>query len=209
MAVCLKTQAAAQNKVINGTVVRVLDGDTVTVMENWTGKLYRIRLASIDAPEKDQPYGREAMVLLRQLAYGKEVEAHVRENDKYQRLVAHVFVGSDPASRRMCANFGSTSAGSCATDGYTAPTSAGNSTTNDYPSAGSCATDLCCVLLQQGAAWHLSYFDRHDENYMLHHQLEQQARNNKIGLWATPYPIAPWKWRQNKKLGGTNHGSNL
>ena len=41
-----------------GKVVRVLDGDTVEVMHD--GKAERIRLAQIDCPEKDQPFGQAA-----------------------------------------------------------------------------------------------------------------------------------------------------
>jgi micrococcal nuclease len=38
-----------------GKLVKVLDGDTVEVMHN--GKAERIRLAQIDCPEKNQPFG--------------------------------------------------------------------------------------------------------------------------------------------------------
>ncbi|WP_228146360.1 thermonuclease family protein [Klebsiella pneumoniae] len=41
---------------ISGRIVRVLDGDTVEMLE--PGKqLTLIRLAGIDAPEKSQPFG--------------------------------------------------------------------------------------------------------------------------------------------------------
>ena len=41
---------------ISGRVVRVLDGDTVEVLEP-DNRLTRVRLAGIDAPEKSQPFG--------------------------------------------------------------------------------------------------------------------------------------------------------
>ncbi|EYB64730.1 endonuclease [Escherichia coli] len=41
---------------IHGRVVRVLDGDTIEVMDSR--KAVRIRLINIDAPEKKQDYGR-------------------------------------------------------------------------------------------------------------------------------------------------------
>ena len=39
---------------IQGMVVKVADGDTVTIMDN-NGNKHRIRLGGIDPPEKDQP----------------------------------------------------------------------------------------------------------------------------------------------------------
>lgn len=39
---------------ISGRIVRVLDGDTVEVLETGN-RLTRVRLAGIDAPEKNQP----------------------------------------------------------------------------------------------------------------------------------------------------------
>jgi len=41
-----------------GKLVKVLDGDTVEVMHD--GKAERIRLAQIDCPEKNQPFGQAA-----------------------------------------------------------------------------------------------------------------------------------------------------
>jgi len=44
---------------INGRIVRVLDGDTVEMLEPGN-QLVRIRLAGIDAPEKSQPLGQRS-----------------------------------------------------------------------------------------------------------------------------------------------------
>ena len=43
----------------------VVYGDTVHATKE--GKLYKIRLTEIDAPERDQPYGAESTKLLKQL----------------------------------------------------------------------------------------------------------------------------------------------
>ena len=40
-------------------VVRIIDGDTIHVRD-ITGETHRIRLAMIDAPEREQPFGTEA-----------------------------------------------------------------------------------------------------------------------------------------------------
>ena len=41
---------------LQGKVVKVADGDTVTIVDD-NGKKHRIRLMGIDAPENNQSYG--------------------------------------------------------------------------------------------------------------------------------------------------------
>ena len=41
---------------LQGKVVKIADGDTVTVVDD-SGKKHRIRLMGIDAPENNQSYG--------------------------------------------------------------------------------------------------------------------------------------------------------
>ena len=55
-----------QPLVIKGLQVeKVIDGDTVYGLLG--DKTYKIRLAEIDAPERDQPFGRQSKVFLRKL----------------------------------------------------------------------------------------------------------------------------------------------
>lgn len=54
---------------IHGRVVRVLDGDTIEVMDSR--KAVRIRLVNIDAPEKKQDYGRWSTDTMKSLVAGK------------------------------------------------------------------------------------------------------------------------------------------
>lgn len=56
----------------NGKVVKVHDGDTVTVL-NRDGSLSNIRLANIDAPELTQAAGGAARDRLRELVYGRNL----------------------------------------------------------------------------------------------------------------------------------------
>lgn len=44
-----------------------------------------------------------------------------------------------------------------------------------------------------GLAWVYSRYTRTDPDRLL--ALQQQARLDRLGLWADPAPMAPWKWR--------------
>jgi micrococcal nuclease len=70
-----------------GKVVKVADGDTVTVL-SAEGRMERVRLQGIDSPEFDQPGGLEAKEFCSDLALFKEVELTPLGRDDYGRTVA-------------------------------------------------------------------------------------------------------------------------
>ena len=72
-------------------VMRVKDGDSIVVMS--AGREVNVRIADMDAPELDQPYGREAKDALVSLVGGREVRLELVGGDVYRRIVANVFVG--------------------------------------------------------------------------------------------------------------------
>jgi endonuclease YncB( thermonuclease family) len=80
---------AAGNK-LTGRVVRVTDGDTLTLRLSLREK-YIIRLHGIDAPERDQAYGAIASRSLSRLVNGREVAVVVEDRDDYGRLVGRVY----------------------------------------------------------------------------------------------------------------------
>jgi len=77
---------------ISGRVVRIADGDTLTVLVSGHQPV-RIRLADIDAPERNQPYGRKAKQALSDLVFARDVRAMVTDHDRYGRLVARIYQG--------------------------------------------------------------------------------------------------------------------
>jgi endonuclease YncB( thermonuclease family) len=85
-------QSDADELVLAGRVTKVIDGDTIDV-ELESGPI-RVRLDSIDAPERAQPWGREATeALSRFLRNGTaKVELQVSEQDRYERMVATVYL---------------------------------------------------------------------------------------------------------------------
>ena len=74
----------------SGEVVSIIDGDTIHVREYTTKKLHKVRLAGIDAPELDQPYGPNAKAALEAILKYHTVQVQVQANDKYQREIATV-----------------------------------------------------------------------------------------------------------------------
>jgi endonuclease YncB( thermonuclease family) len=76
---------------LTGKVVKVADGDSITVLDN-TNTQHRIRLQSIDAPEKGQPFGNASRKHLASLVAGKEVTVQWDKRDRYRRIVGFVLV---------------------------------------------------------------------------------------------------------------------
>ena len=80
------------------TIDRVVDGDTLIA----GGISYRI--ASIDAPEKDQPFGEEATAFLRGLVSDTQVTIIDRGKDRYGRLIADASINGISIAELMIEN---------------------------------------------------------------------------------------------------------
>ncbi len=80
------------NQELSGTVVGVLDGDTIEV-KTGPATVTRVRLADIDAPEKSQAFGQRAKEALSRKVFGQEVEILMHNRDRYGRTVATVMNG--------------------------------------------------------------------------------------------------------------------
>ena len=76
-------------EVLNGTVVGISDGDTITVLDKLS-KEHKVRLMGIDAPEKPQAFGNKAKQTLLNYIYKKEVSVEYKKLDKYKRIVGKV-----------------------------------------------------------------------------------------------------------------------
>ena len=82
---------AGDEGVFYGPLVRVKDGDSLVVKVQ--GVAMEIRLAGIDAPELDQPYGRDAKQVLVSIASGRQLVVKPLDTDRYGRTVAQVWNG--------------------------------------------------------------------------------------------------------------------
>lgn len=74
---------------IQGNVIRVIDGDTIEVLQDK--KPVRIRLANIDAPEKKQAFGRWSTNQLKSLVAAQPVTLTYTQTDRYGRIIGRVF----------------------------------------------------------------------------------------------------------------------
>ncbi|CAN8254484.1 unnamed protein product [Cochlearia groenlandica] len=69
---------------------------------------------------------------------------------------------------------------------------------------GRCVGDIYCngkfvqeVMLKKGLAWHYTAYDKRAELA----KWENEARQKRVGLWASSNPEKPWEWRKNKRGG--------
>jgi endonuclease YncB( thermonuclease family) len=76
---------------LSGRVVRVADGDTVSVLDKDNGQ-HKVRLFGIDTPEQDQPYGSSSRRALMQLVDNRTVGVVVVETDDYGRKVGTLYL---------------------------------------------------------------------------------------------------------------------
>jgi micrococcal nuclease len=79
--------AYAQSAEFRGRAKRVVDGDTVQIGAS------RCRMARIDAPEHDQPYGAEAKAALTSLLSHRNFRVVWSLEDRYGRKICDVYAG--------------------------------------------------------------------------------------------------------------------
>ena len=152
---------------IHGRVVRIADGDTITILESVGSRVpvlrslgeggprdraspaatqHKIRLHGIDAPEKSQAFGQKSKQHLSSLVFGKDVRVAYKSRDKYGRILGTVYV-----------------------DGL----------------------DINLEMIRAGLAWHYKRFD----STPAYAAAESEARQNRRGLWSDPNPIPPKQFR--------------
>ena len=170
LAAFLGVGGEAADAEIRGRVVRVADGDTLTILDA-TGTTvvspvanatplgqrascplpasptqHKIRLNGIDAPEKSQAFGQKSKQHLSSLVFGKDVCVKYKSRDKYGRILGTVYI-----------------------DGL----------------------DVNLEMLRVGLAWHYKRFD----STPAYAAAESEARQNRRGLWSDSNPIPPEQFR--------------
>lgn len=79
-------------------VEEIIDGDTFVIQGG-----YRVRILGIDAPEKGDPFWENSKKELQRIILNKMVrlEYDIRKYDKYNRILAYVFVGGEFVNQRL------------------------------------------------------------------------------------------------------------
>lgn len=83
----------------SGTVERVVDGDTVELRIG--AHRARVHLHGVEAPERDQPWGKRSMQALGDLVLGQSVDLEYSARDPSMRDGAVMFVGEEEVGAAM------------------------------------------------------------------------------------------------------------
>jgi endonuclease YncB( thermonuclease family) len=84
----------------DGKVVKVTDGDTITVLTNNNTQV-KVRLHGIDAPEKKQAYGQVSTKNLSELCAGENAKVEEKGKDRYKRVLGIVTCKGIEANKRQ------------------------------------------------------------------------------------------------------------
>lgn len=97
----LALSACGHAQTIRGPVVRVIDGDTLVLLVNR--RQVHVRLAQIDAPEHDQPWGKRSKQQLAAFVARRDAVIEDDGHDRYGRTIGEVFVDGKDVNRAMVA----------------------------------------------------------------------------------------------------------
>ena len=100
--VLLLLAAPALADTLTGRVVKVADGDTLTILIAGNEQK-RIRLSEIDTPERGQPWSRKAKDALTDKVAGATVSVEAVTIDRYGRTVGKVWLDGRDINRELVA----------------------------------------------------------------------------------------------------------
>lgn len=83
----------ANSEMLFGKVVRVIDGDTVVVLDEKNTQ-YKIRFQGIDAPERNQAFGKKSKNFLSDLIAAQTVKVEHTKKDRYGRIIGKIIFGN-------------------------------------------------------------------------------------------------------------------
>lgn len=88
---------------LTGRVVRVADGDTVSILD-MNKQQHKVRLYGIDTPERDQPFGIAAKKALAARVADRNVGVVIVETDNYGRTVGTIYLDEVNINASMVAD---------------------------------------------------------------------------------------------------------
>ena len=87
----LTFSAFQNNQIIQGKVIGIQDGDSITLLLDNHVQL-KVRLEGIDCPENNQDFGTKAKLFTSDLAFSKYVTVHKSGVDRYGRTLGYVIL---------------------------------------------------------------------------------------------------------------------
>ena len=90
----LLTQSLTNADTLTGRVVRVIDGDTIVILDSANAQ-HKIRLTGIDAPERKQAFGTKSKEHLSESVAGKFVLVDYNKCDRYERILGKVLLNDE------------------------------------------------------------------------------------------------------------------
>jgi micrococcal nuclease len=93
----------AFSETITGKVIKVADGDTITILTPGN-KQIKIRLSAVDTLEGGQAYGKKAKQFTSKMVYKKSVQVDKETIDRYGRTVGFVHVNGTNLNKQIVAN---------------------------------------------------------------------------------------------------------
>jgi endonuclease YncB( thermonuclease family) len=167
----------AEQHALDVRVTQIIDGDTIEAIDSNRLK-HRIRLAGIDAPEKDQAFGDRSRQNLAKLLAGKVVRIEWTVQDRYGRFVAIVWLPTpEVCERPMCID-------------------------------GRLDVNLTQVVDGFAWHFKEYEQEQNRSDRLIYSSAEQSARVSQTGLWRDPDPTPPWNFRRGLKDGPVKKSRN-
>jgi micrococcal nuclease len=101
--ILLLLPSIAFSETITGKVIKVVDGDTITILTPNKEHI-KIRLSAVDTPEGGQAYGKKATQFTSRMVYKKNVQVEKETTDRYGRTVGFVYIDGVNLSEQIIAN---------------------------------------------------------------------------------------------------------
>jgi micrococcal nuclease len=97
---CVSTLPVGAATQIVGKVVRIADGDTLTVLDS-ANRQHRVRLAAIDAPEKNQAFGNRSRQSLAEICFQKQAQVLATGRNRDRVVGTVICAGVDAGAAQV------------------------------------------------------------------------------------------------------------
>ena len=97
---CLLSALPLLAETLQGLVIKVSDGDTVTILDASKTQ-HKIRLNWIDAPESKQAFGQKSRQYLDNMIYKKNITVEFEKRDMYGRILGFIVIDGKNVNLEM------------------------------------------------------------------------------------------------------------